>query len=125
MIAFASRRQAFDAGDQAAKGVAIVEAVFELDPGPQFEKVINQRWISAGQNDRYHSEAWFPRLAIECPLNFLAEPSGGSLVADAHCARTGLLKCLCQVMLPQLSGNQGPLIEPDTKSAIVFETGAE
>ena len=34
-------------------------------------------------------------------------------------------KSFCQSLLPLLSGNQDPLIEPDPESAIVFETGAE
>ncbi len=81
--------------------------------------------IAAGQDDRYHAEARLLCLPVQRPLNFLAKPSGGSLVPDADRAGGGFRERFCESLLPQLSWNQHPLVEPDTKSAFVCEPRAE
>jgi hypothetical protein len=107
------------------EGIAIFNTFLEIDPSPQFEEGIYQIVLTVWKDNWDNSKCRVSCLSIEGSLNLLAKPSLRSVSTDADGTASRPLKTLSHFLLPVLSRNQYPLVQPDRQVRLVHEPSAE
>jgi len=110
-------RLALRASDQALKGLGVVEAVAQIDPGVEVEEppdwgcVVREPWQEHRDNGKRLCRLCRGRLAAEAELDFavlpLADPEG----TEEHDQRAARPEMLFEPGLPGLAGGKRVAVE--------------